>query len=159
MPIVATPTFNTSAPVISRDDIRMFLRDYSQNNILLDDVQFTDRELDSAMSFAVDEWNQINPISADTSASIPKSILILGTCAWLMMSESFLQVRNQATYQDGEVAPIGIDDKHQLYFQLSRNLKEEWKTRAQLVKTQKNMESGYGGLSSGYRNVGRFNHS
>lgn len=159
MPVVATPTFNASAPVISRDDIRLFLRDFSNNNILLDDVQFTDKELDSAMSFAVDEYNIINPIGSDTAASIPKSLLMLGTCAWLMMSESFLQVRNQATYQDGDVSPIGLDDKTQLYQTLARNLREDWKTRAQLVKTQKNMESGYGQLSSGYRNVGRFNHS
>ena len=45
MPIVATPTTPT---VVSKDQVRMFMRDYANNNILLDDVQFTDVELNLA---------------------------------------------------------------------------------------------------------------
>ena len=75
------------------------------------------------------------------------------------MSESFLQARNQATVQDGDIAPIGISDKAALYSQLSKQLKDEWDELTRGVKTQNNMESAYTTLGSGYRNTSRFNHS
>ncbi len=159
MPVTATPTNNPTAPSITADDIRWFLRDYADNNILLDKVQFTNDEMAKAMEFAVDEYNVVTPISSDSSASIPKSLLLLGTSSWLMKSESFLQLRNQATYQDADIAPIGIDDKHQLYFALAGRLKEEWQMSVKSYKQQRNMEGTYGALSSGYRNTGRFHNN
>lgn len=159
MPIVATPAVNPSAPTITVDMVRLFLRDYSNNNILLDDVQFQDTDVNQAMTMMANQFSVMNPISNDTVASIPPAILIIGTASWLMSSEAFLQIRNQATYQDGEISGIGIDDKTQLYQQLSAKLKEEWQTLARGYKTQRNLESAYGFLSSGYRNVGRFHNS
>lgn len=159
MPITGTPTTNSSAPAITRDEIRMFLRDYAQNNILLDDVQFKNEELDMAMNLAVDEYNVLTPISGASASSIPKSLLMLGTASWLMKTESFLQIRNQASYQDADIQPIGVDDKHGLYLQFSRTLKEDWLGAAKAYKQQLNLESVYGGISSGYINVGRFHNT
>jgi hypothetical protein len=84
-------------------------------------------------------------------------LLLIGTVRFLLMSESFMQVRNQATVQDGDIAPIGISDKAQLYAQLAQQLKAEWDELSRGVKTQNNMESAYNSLGSGYRNVARFN--
>lgn len=147
-----TPT--NSAP-LNREDLRIFLRDFAQNNVLLDNVQFTADELTRAIAFASDEWNIFTPVTRDMPGSIPRSILMLGAAAWLMQSESFLQLRNQATYQDGDVVNIGIDDKHQFYLNLAQTLKAEWKATAQKYKQQLNMEDGYGSIGSGYRYVGR----
>ncbi len=157
----ASPTANqgSSTTPLGIGDIRGFLRDYTQNNILLDDVQFNQDDMERAIDFAVDEFNVMTPISAMDAFSIPKSILLLGAASWLMRSESFLQIRNQASYQDGDIAPIGLDDKHQLYVQASRALKEEWQTSARAYKQQQNIESAYGRLSSGYANVGRYYNS
>jgi hypothetical protein len=69
------------------------------------------------------------------------------------MSESFLQLRNQATYQDGNISSIGVDDKHVPYLQMARALKEEWKTTAKEYKKYRNAEKGYGSLGSGYAGV------
>jgi hypothetical protein len=156
MAVTATVSGNPNAPTIDRDDVRRFMRDYANNNILLNDVQFTPEEIDKAIEFAVDEWNVCVPISYDDASVIPKSILMLGTASWLMTSESFLQLRNQATYQDGDVVNIGVDDKHQYYLNFSLKLKEQWKETVARYKQQRNVESGYGSVSSGYRNVGRF---
>ena len=145
----------STAP-IDREDMRMFLRDFPENNILLDDVQFTSDELDRAISFALDEFNGTPPLTTINTENIPRYLLMLGAAAWLMKSESFLQIRNQATYQDGDIAPIGIDDKHQLYVAFSERLKAEWKDSVRLYKQALNMESAYGSVSSGYRNVGRY---
>jgi len=157
MPVVGTPTTPT---VVSRDQVRMFMRDYANNNILLDDVQFTDAELNLALEMAVSSFNTITPQSNLTPSSFPtwlRYLLLIGTVRFLLMSESFMQVRNQATVQDGDIAPIGISDKAQLYAQLAQQLKAEWDELSRGVKTQNNMESAYNSLGSGYRNVARFN--
>ncbi len=159
MPVTGTPTTPT---VVSKDQVRMFMRDYAENNILLDDVQFTDDELNNALEMAVSAFNAITPQTNMTPSTFPthlRYLLLIGTTRFLLMSESFLQVRNQATVQDGDIAPIGISDKAALYSQLSKQLKDEWDELSRGVKTQNNMESAYNTLGSGYRNTSRFNHS
>ena len=159
MPVVATPA---TPFIVTKDQVRMFMRDRANNNILLDTVQFTDDELNLAMDMAVSGFNTVTPQTNFTPQTFPshlKYLLLIGTTRFLLMSESFLQVRNQATVQDGDIAPIGIDDKAQLYAQLAASLKAEWDELTRGVKTQNNMESAYTTLGSGYRNTSRFNHS
>lgn len=159
MPVVASPA---TPNIVTKDQVRMFMRDRTDKNILLDTVQFTDDELNLAMDMAVSGFNAVTPQSNLTPQTFPphlKYLLLIGTTRFLLMSESFLQARNQATVQDGDIAPIGIDDKAQLYAQLSASLKAEWDELTRGVKTQNNMESAYNTLGSGYRNTSRFNHS
>jgi hypothetical protein len=159
MPVVATPA---TPNVLTKDQVRMFMRDRADRNILLDTVQFTDDELNLAMDMAVSSFNAVTPqtnLTPQTFALHLRYVLLIGTTRFLLMSESFLQARNQATVQDGDIAPIGIDDKAQLYAQLSASLKAEWDELVRGVKTQNNMESAYNSLGSGYRNTSRFNHS
>ena len=159
MPVVGTPTTPT---VVSKDQVRMFMRDYANNNIVLDDVQFTDVELNLALAMAASAFNTITPQTNFTPQTFPPQLmylLLIGTSRFLLMSESMLQVRNQATVQDGDISPIGISDKASLYAQLAQQLKAEWDELARGVKTQNNLESAYATLGSGYRNVSRFNHS
>jgi hypothetical protein len=155
MPIVGTPT---TPVIVSKDQVRMFLRDRADRNILLDDVQFADEDLNLAIEMATSAFNAVTPQSYFTPSTFPENlqyVLLIGTVRFLLMSESFLQVRNQATYQDGDIAPIGIDDKQAAYAQLAQVLKGEWDELVRGVKTQNNMEGGYNSLGSGYRYVGR----
>lgn len=155
MPIVGTPTTPT---VISRDQVRMFMRDRADNNILLAEVQFTDRELDLALEMTANAYNAVTPQSNLTPSTFPnKYVLLVGTVRFLLMSESFMQVRNQATVQDGDVSPIGIDDKAALYAQMAQSLKAEFDELVRGIKTELNMYSGFDGMGSGYVNVTRFN--
>jgi len=157
MPIVATPT---TPNVVSKTQIRMFLRDRADRNILLDEVQFDDNELNLATEMAVSAFNTVTPQTNMTPMSFPphlRYLLLIGTARFLLTSESFLQARNQATVQDGDVSPIGIDDKAALYSQLVNGLKAEWDELTRGVKLQNNMEGAYNTLGSGYRNVSRFN--
>lgn len=147
MAIVLTPV---SPTVINSDDVRTFMRDFAQNNVLLDTVQFGHEEIQKAIGYVINEWNIIPPLSSDEEETIPKAVLVLGAAAWLSMSEAMLQIRNQATYEDGNVN-IGVDDKYALYLQNSRALKEEWKNAAQEYKKARNMANGFGTLGSGYR--------
>lgn len=158
MPITGTPVKPT---IISSDQVRMFLRDRLENNILLDTVQFSLDEINLAMSMAVSAYNSVTPQTMLTPSSFPphlQYVLLLGTTRFLMQSESFLQIRNQLSYQDGDVAPIGISDKMAQYSQLANTLKAEWDELVRGIKTQNNMEGAYNSLGSGYRNVARFSH-
>jgi len=62
----------------------------------------------------------------------------------------------QRADRDGDIAPIGIDDKQAAYAQLAQVLKAEWDELVRGVKTQNNMEGAYDALGSGYRFVGPF---
>lgn len=138
---------------VTPGDVTRFLRDYPSYNVLLDDVQFDDDDIAAAIRFAISEFNAITPVSSydlDKPDKFPNEwLLLLGTAAHLMSSEAFLQIRNQVTYEDGNVA-VGVDDKWQAYTNLRNTLKQEWKSTAQKFKQQKNMEGCYDGLSSGY---------
>ena len=155
MPVTGTPV---TPVIISTDQIRVFLRDKAENNILLDAVQFTQKDVDQAVSFAVDNFNAITPQTVFDPSSFPnRYVLLLGTAKYLMLSEAFLQVRNQATYQDGDIAPIGLSDKVAAYSQLFQIIKAEWDELSRGIKTQNNLEGMYNHLGSGYRNTSRFN--
>ena len=160
MPVVATPVTPLK---LTEDKIRMFLRDYAlghlpggQGNIILDDVQFTLDELTNATEFAVESFNAITPLSGFTETNFPNSYLLLvGTARFLMMSESFHQLRNQADAQDGDIAPTGIYSKAQAYLAIARELKNEWDVLTRQIKNQFNMEGAYGSVGSGYAYIGR----
>lgn len=159
MPITATP----AAPrILSRDDIRLFMRDVAgqisntgQENILLDNVEFNDDDIERAIRFTVSKYNAITPITLVTAGGINEYVLINGVVCWLLKSEAIRQLRNQATAQQGDVAPIGIDDKTQLYQALAKIFCDEFDIMARAIKTQKNMEAAYGGLGSGYASAAR----
>lgn len=158
MPVVATP----ATPVIlTVDQVRRFMRDYPNKNILLDDVEFSQDDINQGIEMVTSAYNIITPqtnISAQSWPPHKQYLLLLGVAWYLIKSCSFLQLRNQATYQDGDIAPIGIDDKFLLYNQLWQTLKAEWDQLTKDSKIQDNLESSYGELSSGYRNVSRYHH-
>jgi hypothetical protein len=134
--------------------VTRFLRDHPSYNILLDDVQFSEEEVTDAMHFAVSQYNAITPVTQFTETNFPNDyIFLVGTCAHLMRSEAFRQLRNQLTYNDGDVNPIGVDDKYAAYMTLRNELNAEWKELSRAMKTQTNMEQAYGSLSSGYMRI------
>ena len=133
-------------------DVRQFLRDYGPYNILLDAVEFTPDDIAAGMRFTTMRYNALTPVSTYTEDTFPNEwLMLIGVCAHLLQSESFLQLRNQATYRDGDIENIGVDDKFAQYSQLSEKLSAEWRGTAQKIKQQMNMEGAYGNLSSGYR--------
>ena len=159
MPVVATPA---TPVIVTVDQIRRFMRDYPDRNILIDDVEFPQDDINQGVEMVTSNYNAVTPQTGLIPQSWPthlQYVLMLGVAAYLMKSAAFLQLRNQATYQDGDIAPIGIDDKYALYMQMSQALKAEWDELVRQIKTQNNLESAYGWLSSGYRNVSRYHHS
>lgn len=159
MPIVATP----ATPIIlTVDQVRRFMQDTPDKNLLLDAVDFTLDDINQGIEMVTSKYNAIAPqtmISVQSWPSHLQYILLLGVTAYLINSCAISQLRNQATYQDGDVAPIGIDDKYPMYIALYQTMNSEWTQLVTRIKIQNNLESAYGSLSSGYRNVSRFHHS
>ena len=140
---------------LTLSQITRFLRDYPSYNVLLDsEVQFSEEEVTDAMHFAVEHYNAMTPVTMYTEDTFPNDyVFLIGTCAHLMRSEGFKQLRNQLTYVDGDVSSIGVDDKYAAYTALKSDLAAEWKELSRGIKTQTNLENAYGSLSSGYSRV------
>ena len=159
MSVPATPS--TGASPVTADQIRMFLRDYAlghlpggQGNILLDDVQFTVDEIQFATDMAVEAYNAVTPMTAIAAAQFPnKYVLLIGVARFLLMTESFHQLRNQVQAQDGNVSPTGIYEKTSGYAGLSQALQGEWQQLVRGIKTQQNMETAFGTFGSGYSSL------
>lgn len=160
MSVSATPV---TTQIITQDDIRGFLRDVAGQvpgtgvqNIMFDLPEFSDADIQRAIKFTAARFNVMTPPSNDPVDTINAWLLLIGVSEFLMTSEAFRQTRNQVTYQDGDVAPIGLDDKQQMYLNLAQLLKAEFEEKAKAFKISRNMESAYGSIGSGYRNTSRF---
>ena len=140
MPVQGTPVAAKSPGSLTPAEIREFLRDYSGMNPLLDDVEFSDSECETATLRAIDLANAIARPTGWTLESFPnKYVLLLGAASHLMKSESFRQLRNQATYQDGNMQPVGVDDKQALYVGMSTSLRNEFGQMVTSIKISENM--------------------
>lgn len=163
MPVTATQTLT---PLITMDDIRGFMRDVAGQvpgtgveNIMFDLPEFSDNDINRALKYTVARFNVITPPSNDAQENINIWLLLIGVSEFLVTSEAFRQQRNQVTYQDGDIQPIGLDDKQQMYLAMAALLKAEFEDKSKSWKISRNMESAYGSLGSGYRAVSRFHHS
>ena len=135
------------------EDIRVFLRDNLHRNDLLERLEFTDIEIERAMQMAVDDFDLITPISDTKVTAFPSRVLlILGTTAYLLWSESFAQVRNSLSYSDGGIQ-VNVDDKAALYQQFGLTLMAQFKEAATNLKIQINAESAFGGRASPYSSL------
>jgi hypothetical protein len=162
MPVIGVPV---STAIPRRDEIRRFMRDYPGPvtntgvlNVLLEGVEFSDEDVDAALVHAMDWYNAMTPVTRFGMDALPRILLMYGACAHLLTSEGMRQLRNQATVQDGNVQPIGIDDKQAYYQQWAQWMRGQFLEMARAVKTEWNMYQAQGGFSSGYLYTSRRNH-
>ena len=151
-----TPVFDSTYLETLANDIRAFLRDEPDFNILLDDVEFLDEDIARGMRFATDKYNAITPVTTLMTEQLNRWVVVAGTCCILFRSEGARQLRNQVQAQDGNIAPVGLDEKQALYATWADRMCAEFDALATKIKIQNNMESAYDTLSSGYRYVGRW---
>lgn len=140
------------------------MRDQPSYNILLDDVEFSNDDINRAVNLTVAKWNALPPITTLPGPEyLNEWVLLCGVCSILLRSEGVRQIRNQLRTQDGNIAPVGIDDKEDIYMRWAMMFNQEFETLARSAKIQQNMESILGdgpgvtnGLSSGYRYIGKY---
>jgi hypothetical protein len=142
---------------LTTDDVRWFLRDKPEYNIILpDNVEFSTDDITRAIRFTVAKYNVLPPITAYTADTINEYVLLCGVCAILLRSEGVRQNRNEVRAQDGNIAPVNLDEKQAQYSAWADRMQQEFDYHCRLSKTEANMESCYGDQSSGYRNLGRW---
>jgi hypothetical protein len=145
MPIQATPVASSNSYtnwVISPDDVRMYMRDFPSFNILLADREFSDEEILKAIEMTLSLANIVARPTDYTETTFPnKYCFLVGVAAYLMRTESFRQLRNQAQYQDGNIQPVGIDTKQSEYLQQAAQLNSEFQQMLTTIKVNENMST------------------
>lgn len=161
MPIILQPA---SPRLLSRDDVRRFMRDFAGTivpdtgivNILLDGVEYSNDDIEAGIEMTTNLFNITTPmIGIFQSNVIPKVLLLWGVASHLMSSEAVRQLRNQVSVQDGDIAPIGADDKSQPYLSAAEMFRQRFDAAVKAYKIQLNMSAAFGGMSSGYINTSR----
>lgn len=147
---MATPT---PARVIQM--IRSLLRDNPDYNILLDDLQFTEEEVEIALELTASAYNVMPPATSLEWTNLPPILAVLGAIRFLNFSEANLQARNQVTLPTDRQEAMGVDDKFTLYLQLQRESRAEWEDKARKYKNSVNAESFYSEILSDYSYIGR----
>ena len=131
----------------------------ARQNVLLDDLQFSDAQIVYCMQRAIDDWNQMPPALHDTMTigSFPyRSHLCTGTLGHLFTMASFRYIRNTMRHSN---AGLTFDDqqKGSAYAQLGQAHKAQWDSWVSTKKSQLNMLQCMGTISDAYYQ-GDFQH-
>jgi len=131
----------------------MFLLDKAELNPLLLGVRFTTDMIERAMVNMVDSFNLMNPPTNIhyTVENFPfRSVLLLGTSAYLLRSAAINEANNELSYSANGVT-VNDKDKAQTFLGISGQLMGEFKEMAQNLKLNQNISQVYGVKFSEYQ--------
>ena len=133
--------------MLTTSDMRKFLNDKKELNVLLDAVQFSDDDIDSAIDFVVADFNETPPFTALSRESFPFiNTLKLGTAAQLLYSAANLDVRNQLQYSAGGLT-VNDDGKGPDFQALAARYDEMYEIKKRAQKNAVNLDNGWGSSS------------
>lgn len=134
-------------PSLSAAEVREFLMDTPEVNLLLDKEEFSDSYLSLCISLAVSSYNSITPSSSFTVESFPnKAILLYGSLHHVFEGRTAVAARNSMSYSDGGVS-VPIEEKFEMYERLAGTYLAKFQQMSQSLKIQHNLESGWGHVS------------
>jgi hypothetical protein len=141
-----TDGFNYNAP-LSIAEVRLALRDCPGSNFLLEDYEFTEREIMFCIRRPIDYFNDLPPDVARFSyTNFPfRYWWLQGTVAELLKLAAHWMRRNRLKYQAGG---ISIDDlgREDEYEAVAKQMWDEFKTWCQNKKVEINISQGFGSL-------------
>lgn len=136
------------AQLLTTDEIREYISDYPEANLLLDKEEFSDTFIELSISLAIDIYNTMPPVSLVNITNFPsKAILLYGTCWQMFSGRAALMARNELNYSDGGLN-ISVEEKYQLYANMAGNFRAMFMEAARALKTFINLESGWGRVYS-----------
>ena len=139
-------------PILTAEEIRLFLMDRAELNPLLLGIRFSPEMIDQAIVNTVDYYNLIPPPASAmfTVENFPyRSLLLLGASGYLLRSAAINEASNQLTYSATGVQ-ISDKDKAQIFSSLGNSLWEEFKGLASNIKISNNISEVYGIKHSEY---------
>ena len=130
---------------ISEIDIRIFIRDNDpEQNVLIDDFEFTPEEIRTATTLAIDKWNDTPPEVVNYSIdNFPwRYYFLMQTAANLLNIAGFRYQRNDLSYQ---VPGGAINDQNKAlpYFSKATELSKEFNELMRLKKNEIQVSLGW----------------
>lgn len=141
-----------TSPILTPEEVREHISDKVENNHLIDGVEFTNTRISLAMDLAIGKYNMLVPISNANVYTFPnKLILMYGTLGLLFEGQAALLARNHMGYSDGGIT-VPVEERMALYQQLAVMYNQTFETSSRALKLQRNIEDGWGSVSSDYAN-------
>lgn len=140
--------------LVTPNDIRFFLMDRTASeNFLLDSVEFSDADIQSAMMLTVDKYNSTLPmVDTYTIEGFPyRYELMLGTAATLLRSKAVNYSRNRLDFSTKDGATIQDKAKTLEYLTMANTMMQEFDQRVTNIKRTKNAEEAYGHTSGPFQ--------
>ncbi len=141
-----------ATPILTAEEVRLFLQDRAELNPLLLGIRFTPEMIEQAMLNTVDYYNLMNPplgIMYSIENFPYRSLLLLGTAAYLLRSGAINEAANQLSYSADGIQ-VNDKDKSQIFMSLSENLQKDFKELGQQIKMNQNIAQIYGVKHSEY---------
>jgi hypothetical protein len=139
-------------PILTSEEVRLFLQDREELNTLLLGIRFTPEMIEQAMINTVDYYNLMNPptgVMYSLEQFPYRSLLLLGTAAYLLRSGAINEAANQLTYSADGVQ-VNDKDKAQVFMSLAMSMQQEFKELGQQIKMNQNISQIYGVKHSEY---------
>ena len=134
-------------------EVRTYIHDFADQNHLIDGEEFSDEAVLLAMRMAAGDYNLIPPMENLAPSQFPSvTLLMYGTLAHLFLGKAAHLARNTMSYSDGGLQ-IPIEERAELYLTLGNQYMAQFREGAVKLKIQMNVESGWGSVSSDYRNL------
>jgi hypothetical protein len=141
-----------ATPILTSEEVRLFMQDREELNPLLLGIRFTPEMIDQAMINTVDYYNLMNPPTGVMFSieNFPyRSLLLLGTAAYLLRSGAINEAANQLTYAADGVQ-VNDKDKAQIFMSMAQNMQQDFKELGQQIKMNQNISQIYGVKHSEY---------
>lgn len=141
-----------ATPILTAEEVRLFLQDRKELNPLILGVRFTPEMIEQAMINTVDYYNLMNPptgVMYSIETFPYRSILLLGTAAYLLRSGAINEAANSLSYAADGIQ-VNDKDKAQIFTSLGDMLHNEFKELGQQVKMNQNIAQIYGVKHSEY---------
>jgi|LauGreDrversion4_2_1035121.scaffolds.fasta_scaffold05142_7 hypothetical protein len=139
-------------PILTSEEVRLFLQDREELNTLLLGIRFTPEMIEQAMINTVDYYNLMNPptgVMYSLEQFPYRSLLLLGTAAYLLRSGAINEAANQLTYAADGIQ-VNDKDKAQVFMSLAMSMQQEFKELGQQIKMNQNISQIYGVKHSEY---------
>lgn len=129
-------------------EIRAYMRDYSELNRLTDGEENSDRMIVWAVIDTLEDFNSTPPPISLPFSQIPKSLLRYGVVTTLLESVMLLSARNHLAYSDGGIN-VNLD-RTPLLMQMREMMRNTYDMKKKEFKIAKNIEGAYESSPSEY---------
>jgi hypothetical protein len=141
-----------ATPILTSEEIRLFLQDRKELNPLLLGIRFTTEMIEQAMINTVDYYNLMNPptgVMYSVEEFPFRSLLLLGAASYLLRSGAINEAANQLSYSADGVQ-VNDKDKAQIFMSLAQAMQQDFKELGQQIKMNQNIAQVYGTKYSEY---------